>query len=530
MAKNAVTMGHAYVVIGAKVDATVGASLRAIQGSLRNVGATLQKAGAAVGGIGASIVGPLVAASQQAAQAIDNIAKASRRAGVSTEFMSEMGYVAGLAGSSMAELEKAVFQMSRAMDMAGRGSKLPLEALKAIGLRFEDLRGLGVEEQFLRIADALDKVRDQSVKAGAAQALLGRAGKGLIPLMTGGRESIKGGRQEARRLGVSITAADAKVAEDYADMQSRVGEALRGLGITISRVVLPSMQRAALYMTNLIANAREYLDQNPQLISYAYEFGRALVVAGAAIVTVGTSMRGLSVLFSPGGVFFVAAATVLYLTGSLDDLIDGWKDTVLAFEVGGRSLGSWMSAIAQAWQATLPVFSVIAEEIVAVFKGAWDGLKSGATSIGVDFGNSIAQGVFASVERMAINLNEMMYWVRIDLFKKTGLDKLYGQDEIKNREAERDQNVASIQEFFRGQRNKASSFYGSVDTGDAGGAGMRAPDLARIEAAGTKARDDQAGARGADRAGHREHSRGRSRRARRKVARGDSEWARPGVW
>lgn len=459
---NSVTLGKAYVLIGGKLDASLGAALASVRQSLGSVSATLAKAGAALGAMGAGITGPIVAAAQQAAKSMDEIADAATRAGVSTEFMSELGYAASLAGATMQDVEKSVWTMSRALAEAGKGAKAPLDALRAIGLEARDLQGLGPEEQFLRIADALAKVQNQGTRAASAQALLGRSGSAMLPTLSGGREGVSGARTEARRLGLSVSSEDARLAQDYAYMQYRVGAALRGLGITIARVVLPSMERMARMMTNLVVNVREYLDQNPQLIQYAYDIGRGLLYASGALLGLAGAFKGLSVVFSPGGVMFAGVAAVLYLSGALDDLIADWKETVLAFEIGGRSIGSWLALIGEAWQATLPVFTAIGDAMIQAFSYVWETIKGNAVSVFADIGKAIATAMWSSLEWVANKVADLYQLISIDVAEAVGVFKLYGEGERTAREKEMARIRGTISGMASGQRDLANRFYGGV--------------------------------------------------------------------
>ena len=76
------------------------------------------------------------------------------------------------------------------------------DALAALGLTAEELKGLSPETQFQIIADKLGAVDDASTKAAIAQDIFGRSGAELIPLMNEGAEGMAALRQEARDLGV----------------------------------------------------------------------------------------------------------------------------------------------------------------------------------------------------------------------------------------------------------------------------------------------------------------------------------------
>ena len=69
-----------------------------------------------------------------------------------------------------------------------------------------DLVGKTPEEQFLLLANALVAVTDASTRAALAQDIFGRAGTNLLPLLQKGEEGMAALRQQARDLGIVMSA------------------------------------------------------------------------------------------------------------------------------------------------------------------------------------------------------------------------------------------------------------------------------------------------------------------------------------
>jgi TP901 family phage tail tape measure protein len=375
-----ISLGKAYVVIGGDRSA-LGKTLASVRKDIQGVAGDVQKAGAALMALGTAIQAPLLAAAKSFATFGDNMAKAAKRAGVSSAAFSELAHVAGLSGSGAEGVEKAFRGLARTLYDADYGLKTAKDALAAIGLTVQDLRGLSPEDQFARIADGLAKVQDVSTRSALSMRLFGRAGTSLLPMLSMGAAGIAHYREEARRLGVSLSGEQASAAELLTDMWARLRAAMQGLSVVVGQQVTPALVRVITYMTNLIANFREYLANNPQIVETTRQVAVAMVAVGAALVGIGTAGKYLALLVSPGGVLAGLAAVLLYVSGALDPLIEKWGKVVGDFEVGGKKISDWLALLGDAWTTLTPAFDEFAGALEAAFRGAWEGIKNGWSEV-----------------------------------------------------------------------------------------------------------------------------------------------------
>jgi len=143
----------------------------------------------------------------------DEIGKASKRIGITAEEYQKLSFAARRAGATSNDVERAFKRMSSTIFDAGKGLKESQDALSALGLSFEKLNGMNPDQQFAKIADALNKVDDATTKAALAQDIFGRAGTALIPLLDNYKELGK----ELERIGGVIKNENVKAAEDFKD-------------------------------------------------------------------------------------------------------------------------------------------------------------------------------------------------------------------------------------------------------------------------------------------------------------------------
>jgi len=364
------------------------ATLSKIRAEMQAFGKDLQKIGYKFLAAGAAIQAPLTAAVYKLAQFGDTMAKGARRAGITAAAYSEFAHVAELSGTTVERFEKALQAMARGMFDAKRGTGEMKDALLAMGMRWQDLEKLSPEERFVKIANGLAAMADPSIKAAVAMKIFGKAGAELIPMLDLGAEGIAHYRKEARRLGTSIGPEMAANAERLTDMMARFKRVLTGISLTIGNILAPMFDKALVYMTNLAANIREYIENNPKIITSLQEIATWLLGIGAALVGIGTAARLLAPLVSPGGVLLALAAILAYMTGLLDPLIKKWDTTVMRFEVGGKSIRDWLGfvsdriadvgrAIRNAFSRLSEAFGPVQKALVSNIDWLWQKIKLG---------------------------------------------------------------------------------------------------------------------------------------------------------
>jgi hypothetical protein len=161
---------------------------------------------------------------KQAIQMGDEIGKAAVKAGIGAQAMSELAFAARMADVDLSSLSTSIKFMQVAMSKAASGSKEQLTALEALGLTVKDLQGLKADEQFEKLAGAINSLKDPADKARAATLLFGKAGADLLPLFEQGAEGIRKAREEAQKFGASFK-------DDVIKTLQHGDEAMKKLGV-----------------------------------------------------------------------------------------------------------------------------------------------------------------------------------------------------------------------------------------------------------------------------------------------------------
>lgn len=224
-------------------------------------------------GLGVSFVGltrGLASAAQQAIEYGDSINKASIRSGVGAQAFSELAYAAKQNDIELESLTGSFTKLQKVISEAGSGSKSALEAFRALGIEFKSFRALSPDKQFELIAEQISRMRDPADKARAAVELFGRAGAELLPLFEQGAEGIRKAREEAQRLGASMTEEQVKRLAEADDAIKRMGQSWQGLARTLTAEVAPGL-------TAVLNRLTEIATQKKPDLSWVEELAGVLV-------------------------------------------------------------------------------------------------------------------------------------------------------------------------------------------------------------------------------------------------------------
>jgi hypothetical protein len=209
-----------------------------VTGTMQDVSGAVdmaKKAFIALGGYaGVKMFAGMVASSIEAVGTLHDLAQTT---GVSAAALSGLAAVGRTTGTTAEEIAGKLTKMAKNLAVASEESKGSAEAVKALGLNFEDFRKLKPDEQLLEVAKAQEKFADGAGKAAAMESLMGKGAAALIPYM---HDLAATGAVNAE-----VTDAQAAAADEFGDnLASLKGEG-EGWKRTLSLGMLPALNDAA---------------------------------------------------------------------------------------------------------------------------------------------------------------------------------------------------------------------------------------------------------------------------------------------
>ena len=374
MSATAVRAGRAFVEVFADTSPLArglkkaGKMLAGWADGLKSIGKQWAIAGSA--GVGAFLGAAKVFA--DAGGALDDM---SQRTGVSVEALSALKYAAEQSGTSLEAVEAGVKKLSVNLAEAAGGSQSARDKFTKLGLSFNDLAKMSPEKQFVAIAERLSQIEDPGQKAAATIDILGKSGADLIPLMNGGANGVAALVEEAERLGLVMTSAEATAAAEFGDKLDR---AWAIAGRTVGRVgsaVLSALGPFLDMLIPLAAATGQWIENNRGLFQIILAVSAALAAAGFGMMFLGTVIQAV---FTVGSAALVVLAGVGLTLGFLGGLIGGPVGiafaALIAFLAGTVD---WSNTLKTSIEWVTDAFNTLAGESVDAVNGIVAAISAG---------------------------------------------------------------------------------------------------------------------------------------------------------
>ncbi|MBN8431805.1 hypothetical protein JF535_13185 [Microbulbifer salipaludis] len=219
--------------------------------SLKKMAKTGAVAFAAMAAAAATGIGAIVAHSLRVN---DQLAKTADKLGLTTEALAGLRHAAELTGVSQQKLDLGLQRMTRRVAEAAQGTGEARGALQELGLSAQQLARLSPDQQFNKIATAMNQVGSQSDRVRLGFKLFDSEGVDLINTLKLGESGLAAVSKEAEILGLSISRVDAAKMEQANDAMTRAGGVVKGLGNEITAKVSPIISGVAKGFTDWAVN------------------------------------------------------------------------------------------------------------------------------------------------------------------------------------------------------------------------------------------------------------------------------------
>jgi hypothetical protein len=372
----AIRAGRAFVEIFAE-DSQLQRVLARVSVRLTSFGQGLAKIGAGLTGVGTAIVTPFLTAAKVFADVGSELVDMSQRTGASVEALSELAFVADQTGTSLSSLETGIKFLQKNLVAAADGSAEAQESFANLGLSLADLQGLAPDEQFARIADGIAAIEDPAQRTAAVLRVFGRSGTELLPLLSNGAEGIRLLREEARRLGLTMSTEDAQAAETFGDSLATVLAVGRRIAVAIGSAVAPALNDFAQAAARIGATVIRWAESNRELLSTIFKIGAGLTAAGATIIVIGSTIAAAGAVIGALGsgltLIGTVAAAIVSPLGLAVTAIAALGVAAVQYTENGRA----------AFEAVRDAVSSFANRMVESFEAVGDALAAGDIALAV---------------------------------------------------------------------------------------------------------------------------------------------------
>ena len=347
-----------------------------------------RKIGLAVSAAGATITGVMAKATSDFATGAHEIGILQEHTGFAAESLGQMVRVFENAGLGAADLRRAAYNVRREIASMKDATDESTTSLGQLGLSYEQLEQLSPEQQFLAVVDAMEGVDDANTRASLANDIFRGKAEQMLLVMGDTEGAFRAAAEAQRAL---YTQEDIDNAAAYDDATNDLNNALADLWATLGRELLPEIIRLKEWITTVVEDVRDWIEENPQLTSTIIRvtsvLGGLMVVLGPMLVmlpgivtAVGLVGGALAALAGPVGIAIAVigglVAAGVWLYKNWDDLTSGIAEL---WEWLGETLGRIAGTLVQAITNPLDTLKAVWENtwkaMAAIIMGTWESIK-----------------------------------------------------------------------------------------------------------------------------------------------------------
>jgi hypothetical protein len=336
MSAGKIRAGQAFVEI--TLQNHLEAGLRRASTQLRAFANTTAVVGAALVAAGTAVTAPLLAALPAWAEAGDAMLKMATRTGVGVRALSELKYAALMADLEMGSLEGGMRKLAVKLADATQGNHAAQKAFRDLGIDWQRLRQQSPDRQLETVADALVAIRNPADRAAAAVDMFGKTGTELLPVLAEGGAGLRKMREEADRLGLTMSEESARKAGVLADAFKLLHRISGSLLPAMAAAVAPDMTRWTQVSIGVVVGIRRWIKEHQDLIATVFRVGSVVGMAGTALLGLAGVLRLASLAAGTLGSF--AAGSFNLVLGLARGLIAPFVLATGVIMNAGRSLAS----------------------------------------------------------------------------------------------------------------------------------------------------------------------------------------------
>jgi len=294
----------------------------------------------------------------------------SAKTGIGVEKLSALEFAAAQSGVSTEELAHGLAHMQKTIAEAGAGSKEAQQHLAQVGLTVADLAALSPDEQFLKLSDALAKTADPAMRTAQAMGVMGKGGAVLLPMLVKGAAAIRAMMDEAARLGIVMSAEDAKAALEFQKATNALLFSLKMTAVQIGAGVAPVLMELIGWIGPVVKNIMDFVGENKALFAAALLVGGALMGIGVTLLILGPAFKVMALgITLVTGTFWALGFTLGVVKGLFLLMWAAATSPIFLFIAGLAALGAALVATSESGKKALGSMG-------QTFRGFFQGLKT----------------------------------------------------------------------------------------------------------------------------------------------------------
>jgi hypothetical protein len=204
--------------------------------------------------------------------------KLHQQMGLSTEMASGLAGVMEARDIDPAALQMGLVTLSKALVQAEHGADRFQGAFRIVGMSARDVHEAlnspdGLEKAFEQITERMTNMEGGARKTALGQQLLGRASRGLAPLLQEGALGLQQQLKWAKEYGVTLDDHTIGSVEDMVAAQTEAQYAMLGLQIQLGKFAAPLVTKANLTLAQIVKSFRDGKPEGNHFARTVYQVG-----------------------------------------------------------------------------------------------------------------------------------------------------------------------------------------------------------------------------------------------------------------
>jgi hypothetical protein len=300
---------------------------------------------------------------------IEDSLNLANQLGTTTEALEGLRFAANNTGSAAATLDKGLVSMNRRLANAAEGGGKAAKAYEQLGLNARELLRMPLEERFVVLADAMERLPHQAQRNAMAFNVFGRSGASLVNTLNQGGDAIRGLMDDAKRMGHTFSSEEAQKVANYNGAMAALGDAIEGVKRRIAVELTPFVEDLATRFNNVTTAGKDMamivaggIDRVVNKMKPLIVVFRAIQVAllslralfeGAFLAgTLGAGLLGKALSFLPGKLGDLGDKMMLNTLDNLDKIEErfanigkGFKSAFSGLVNDSQNFADWVESV-----------------------------------------------------------------------------------------------------------------------------------------------------------------------------------------
>ncbi len=215
--------------------------------------------GVADGGFATAVGGRLLGDALDTAKSLADVGRQAKAIGADSAGFMALGQAAQKAGV----VEGQFGELLGKFGVKVGGGLLGGDAAKALaqlGIQMDDVAGKPVDQQFLKVAEAISRITEAGLQASFATKLFGEQGLKLLPMLKQGEGGLKSFIESQKKMGAALGEGEMLKLEKVRAALPKLEAAFSGAWNKIVGAAAPLLEVIASRVTRLLDNARPFID------------------------------------------------------------------------------------------------------------------------------------------------------------------------------------------------------------------------------------------------------------------------------